>query len=145
MFRALRMGINMICCYFILSLPAIAATKTAFEPEGMYTFYCNSASSQAKIVRCYSGCAVFYKYILGDCLTGESVTYRDGGSVESVLEEYAAAVLFEEDVDGVTNYYCYSSAFPYETELYGERVNLHIAIDASGAVSLGTPLIFGGF
>lgn len=145
MFRALKMGINMICCYFILSLPAIAGTKTAFVPEGRYTFYCNSASSQAKIVNCYSGCAVFYKYILGDSLTGERVTYQGGRSVESVLEEYAAAVLFTEDTDGVKNYYCYSSAFPYATELYGETVNLHIAVNASGSVALGTPLIFGGF
>lgn len=119
--------------------------NTAFTPEGRYTFYCNSSSSQAKILNCYSSCAVFYKYVLGDSLTGESVTYTNGKTAEILIEEYAAEILFEEEADGVLNYYCYAQSLPYEAELYGERVNLHVATDGKGRVTAGTPLIFGGF
>lgn len=145
MLRVVRLGLNAICCYFILSLPAIAATKTAFAPEGRYTFYCNSASSQAKIVSCYSGCAVLYKYVLGSSLTGESVTYRSGKTAKGLIEEYAAEILFTEEADGIKNYYCYSDSLPYRATLYEKTVNLHIAVNEEGSVSVGTPLIFGGF
>lgn len=145
MFRAIRAGINMICCYALLLLPALTATKTVFEPSGRYTFYCNSASSQAKIVECYAGLAVCYKYFLQDSLTGESVICARGETAEEVMEKYKARKLFTETVCGITNYYCYTELLPYETTLCGEKVSLHVAVNEEGVVKAGSPLIFGGY
>ncbi len=145
MFKALRLAISFLCAYGLLLFPSAAATKTAFPVGQEYTFYCFSTSSQAEIVTCPPAFAAVYKYVLLDCLTGESTVYDSGErDADGIIEEYGAQVKFCECLTDSMNYYCYSPALGEGVTLNGYEINLHIAQKKS-QTAVGTPLIFGGF
>ncbi len=109
---------------------------------GERTFYLDSLSSQALVKRDLTLTDLFR-------VRGESVAFAtDEGEalVERLLDVYKGKLLFTEKACGVAAYYIYVPAWGDGVALYGQRVNLHIAIDeAAGRCAVGTPLIFGGF
>ncbi len=74
---------------------------------------------------------------------GESARFS-GDRYEELKARFHATLLFEEETGGVKNYYLYSPDLGGGVELYGQRVNLHIATGKEETAA-GTPLIFGGY
>lgn len=157
MFKLLRLTLKFILVGGLLLLPAAAGTKTAFTVGDTYTFYCDSASSQARTVTCSPAYAPIYKYILSSSLTGESTVYKTASAAETaeteeiaeitpstIMESFDAELLFSETACGVVNYYCYSPLLGEGVSLGGYLVNLHVA-QSQTSTAVGTPLIFGGF
>ena len=108
------------------------------ESQGEYYLY--SASSNAQIKESVSYAEVF-------SVVGESKGYSVENAdefVSATLKTMQAEVLFFEEVGGVKSYYCYSPRIGGTTVLYGEPINLHIAVKG-GSVKIGSPVIFGGY
>lgn len=110
--------------------------------EGEREFFLDSASSQG--LRKESLSLRDFSRIKGECVRF-SLNGEEGGNVlQELLEEYGATVLFSEEVDGVTSYYCYTAKWDNGLELSGQQVNLHVAF-SDETCAVGTPIIFGGF
>ena len=82
-------------------------------------------------------------YFSTDKIYGESIVV-DGLSVDAIFKEFDANIIKVEQVDNITCYYGYTSRLPYEIKLFGDKVNLHVAVDGDKII-LGTPLIFGSY
>ena len=110
-----------------------------FERGESYEFYMGANSSSLTV---RSKNPALDKLLLPS-VAGESVRYR-GDRKDALLKKFRAEVLFEEEVDGVVNYYCHSPLLKKGVLLNGYTVNLHIALSKEQTAA-GTPLIFGGF
>ncbi|MBQ7369114.1 MAG: hypothetical protein IJW60_05360 [Clostridia bacterium] len=132
------------CVFTLASFVAVKAGRVCKLSAllGERTFYLDSVSSQALMKRDLSLTDVFR-------VRGESVAFAtdEGGALaQRLIGEYGGKLLFTETVCGVASYYVYVPAWGGGVALYGQYVNLHIAIDeAAGRCAVGTPLIFGGF
>ena len=123
-----------LCAFFALLL----CYSPVFEMGDAYEVsYGLSSSAQTK----RTDSPLFEK--LTGAVAGESVRYT-GNCYLPIKEKFGATLLFTEEACGVTNYYLYSPYLGKGVELYGERVNLHIAVSEEQTAA-GTPLIFGGF
>lgn len=110
--------------------------------DGERVFYLDSASSQGLRTEELSPLDIFR-------VKGESVRFARSGESESALvarirDTYGAEIVFCEEIDGVTSYYCYTGAWDNGIALGGVTVNLHIAVSET-ACAVGTPIIFDGF
>ena len=100
--------------------------------------------------RSYSSNAILYnvnerQYRFTVNRTGESCEiFTDEISVEKILEDFSAKLVFVEETARQTSYYAYSSKIKYLKILDGKKVNLHISISKE-RVKIGSPLIFGSF
>jgi hypothetical protein len=107
---------------------------------GTYTFYYGSANF--KTVPRES--AAKEKYVLKN-VRGESVCFSAAkATAQDVLSYYRAKVVFVEEVNGIVSYYAETAAFDGGVDLNGREINLHIAVGGD-RITVGTPLIFGGF
>lgn len=146
MLRALRLAVGCFCAGILLFLPVALHADTCFAPGEEYTFYCGSASSEARTVVCRGELAVYYRYVLGGEVKGESTVYAaEGPSAAEILASFEARLCFSECVAGTTGYYCYSAKLGDTVRVNGYAVNLHVVVRADGATAVGTPLVFGGF
>lgn len=110
--------------------------------DGKRTFYLYSASSQAMAVQ-----TLKFEHIFS--VKGESVRFPLNGkdaqtTAEEILSRYGAELISKEVVDGITSYYAQSPCFSNGITLFGQKVNLHVAVNADECV-VGNPIIFGGF
>lgn len=121
----------MVFLYLILRAPVF--------PEGERHVFFLGESSSAEAVESTEPLLTELLY----SPAGESVQY-DGNRYEELKEKFRAKLLFREEACGVTNYYLYSPLIRGGIELYGKRVNLHIAVSAQKTAA-GTPILFGGF
>lgn len=125
------------CALFVF----VCARASAFPfLQGERTYYLYSASSQAKIVKEYEFFDTFF-------VQGESVfmeVEREEVFLQELLEKLNAKILFTEQVEGTTSYYCYAKGLKEGVQINGRTVNLHIAVK-SGTAVVGTPIIFGGY
>lgn len=129
----------------ILFLFVAILTTTAFPFEGQKEYYLSSASSQSLIKSEIS---------LTDLLLlrGESVRFTVEYETEKakqtylndILTKYKAKVLKVENYEDGISYYCYSAKLKRGVNLDGVTINLHVVIKEDG-ITLGTPLIFGGY
>lgn len=132
-----------VCVLFALGFTAVFWLMGKFqlptgESQGEYYLY--SASSNAQTRETVDATEVF-------SVVGESKGYRTQNAEEFVsatLKSLRAEVLFFEEIGGVKSYYCYSPRMGKATILYGEPVNLHIAVQGN-SVQIGSPVIFGGY
>lgn len=139
---------KLTACFLVLTIMFIINTSNRnplFDGvDGEYTFYLNTASSNAKIVTVSSNEAAETKKRLNG-LEGESVAYSAECDYEQeLIKKYNAVEVMRETVDLTTNVYYYSdkiSAFIY---IKGKKVNLHVAY-AENCKSIGIPFIFGGY
>ena len=77
--------------------------------------------------------------------TGESCEiFTDEISVDKILEDFSAKVVFIEETAEQTSYYAYSDKIKYLKILDGKRVNLHIST-SNEKIKIGSPIIFGSF
>lgn len=135
----LATAISALCCF-----PLLSAERTVFEGGDGYTFYLKSTSSKAKTMVCPTEWAAAYRFFVRSELTGESTVYPTGDAL-SLIARYDGEVRFIEEAAGVTSYYCRSPRMKGSVSLYGEEINLHVAVREDGSVCIGTPIIFGGY
>ena len=116
--------------------------------EGERTYFLDSASSQAlqktnllplDILRVKGECVAMdiSDYVGDRYLLKEEIAREISG-------KYQAEIVFMEEVCGVISYYAYTSAWSDGVWLYGQKINLHIAIDGEKLL-VGSPIIFGGY
>ena len=137
--NTLSIVLALLLAVLVLGVLAIGGVDKFSKYGGNRVFYLDSQSSQSLQKKHLSVLEIFR-------VRGESV-YLDGESenfVEGVLSDFAAQVLFEEEIDGVRSYYCFSPTLGEGIMVNGRKVNLHIAI-SDGGCALGSPIIFGGF
>ena len=139
--RALAaMGIVLIaagCAFF----SALLLHAPVFAGGEAVQLYCGESSSSPVV------CAP--DPVLGKLLVrtrGESASY-DGDRHAEIAEAFGARLLFTEETAGadgetIYHYYLYSPYLGKCVLLYGQAVNLHIAVRGTRTTA-GTPLIFG--
>ena len=123
----------------VLGVVAIGGVDKFPKYGGERVFYLDSPSSQSLRKKCLEPLEIFR-------VRGESVYVGgvDENFVDRVLKDFGAQVLFEEEIDGVRSYYCFSPTLGAGIVVNGRMVNLHIAL-SNGGCALGSPIIFGGF
>lgn len=138
-------NVLLACTFFVVTAFVVrSATVCKFaDIQGERTFYLRSASSEA-----------WTKRELGffDCfrVQGESVCFSVQGDVEDEIKKlfdlYGATLVLEEESAGVVSYYGYTPKWREKVEIDGACINLHVAVQQNGGViSVGSPVIFGGF
>ncbi len=131
-----------ICAALLIAAAlAVLPQRLAFRGGNSYTFYLGDTSKNCRVVTASGNSAMIKRLTLtGVC--GESATYSSF-DWEAYLEEVNGKVIFCEELDDSVNYYC-EADLPYSVNLYGKSINLHVCVKESG-VTVGTPIIFGGY
>ena len=124
----------------ILAL-ALLPDRLAFRGGESYTFFVGDTSKNCKVVTC-SGAEADYTRLTLRGVCGESATYSSL-NLEEFLSSVNGEIVFTEKLDDSVNYYC-TASLPYSVTLYGKQINLHVCI-RKGGVTVGTPIIFGGY
>ena len=62
----------------------------------------------------------------------------------SFLRKYNCEIVFTENINGIENYYFYSSKLLKKQVLNGKKVNVHLAV-SDGKIILGYPIIYGSY
>ncbi len=114
-----------------------------FKNAMRYTFYSQSASSQAQIISATPQDAKKVKYAIAN-LTGESAEYPYAIDAFRQIQKYNARFKFMEVCGDIQNYYFYSQQLYSAVKINGITINLHIAVKMD-SITVGSPLIFGGF
>ena len=96
-------------CVSILCCLCMQAYTPMFAEYGETTVYLDSASSNAKIIKASE---MEFKHNI----KGESCFIDKSVDVDKILNEFNAKVVFIEEIDGTTNYYCYSKQIKYKTK-----------------------------
>ena len=110
--------------------------------DGERAFYLQSASSQG-LRKERLGITDLFK------VKGESVRFTFEGEseetlVSEILSAYNGEICFLEDVGETRSYYCKVEDWGNGITLYGQKINLHVAVNKNVCV-VGTPIIFDGF
>ena len=132
------------CCILVKSANGARLT----DITGTRTYFLDSASSQGLQKNSLS--LFDLARVKGECVQTEIPAYTDGRTLTKeeiageIIQKYQAEILFSEEVDGVLSYYAYVSAWSDSVWLYGQKVNLHVAV-GEACLSVGTPIIFGGY
>ena len=140
----LALAIALSCCILVKS---VNCTRLA-DIQGIRTYFLDSASSQGLQKNSLS--LFDLARVKGESVQTELSAYTDSRvlSKEEIAEEiarkYQAEILFREEVNGIVCYYAYVSAWSDSVWLYGQKVNLHVAVGET-CLSVGTPMIFGGY
>lgn len=85
------------------------------------------------------------QYRRADARSIGGVSFETDESAEAILAALGARVVKEERAAGVTSYYARAEGLPYSLRLFGEQVNLQVAVREDGKVKVGCPVIFGSF
>ena len=138
-------NVLLACSFFIVTAFVVrSATVCKFaDIQGERTFYLRSASSNA-----------WTKSELGffDCfrVQGESVCFvakkNTQDEMQKLFDFYGATLVLKEENADVVSYYGYTKKWREKVEIGGACINLHVAVQKNGGViSVGSPIIFGGF
>lgn len=138
--RAFKMLILTLSALLIIAAAGALPVKPCFEGGSGYTFYCGTSSADCKCVTATVSPAAEKLRLKNIC--GESADFENFG-LESFLKKYGAEVVFTEETDGATNYYC-TADLPYSVNLYGKEINLHVCV-RGGSARVASPIIFGGY
>ena len=130
-----------IAAALVLLALYILPHRLAFRGGDSYSFYIGNTSKNCRVVVTSGEKAALTRLTLTD-VSGESATYSSF-DWRTFLDEVNGKVLFCEELSDSVNYYC-EADLPYRVELYGKTVNLHICVK-DGSVTIGTPIIFGGY
>lgn len=144
--RCKRFFSVLLACGFALAVAFVVRSATVCkfaDLVGERTFYLQSASSKA----CTKTELGFF-----DCfqVKGESVSFLKANAGEEfakeLLENYDATLVFQEETADVISYYGYTEKWDEKVEMDGACINVHVAMQKNGdRVSVGAPIIFGGF
>ena len=140
----LALAVALGCCILVKSVNCIRLA----DIEGARTYFLDSASSQGLQKNSLS--ILDIARVKGECVQTEIFTYTQGRYLtkseiaEEIIQKYQAEILFCEEAGGTLSYYGYVSAWSDGVWLYGRKVNLHVAVGEE-RLSVGTPIIFGGY
>lgn len=123
----------------ICLLVSVASVGKFGAYAGERTYYLDSASSQGLQTSRLEG--LDFLRVKGESVFIASDTQPH---VQEIIKSYGASVVWTEQIDGVTSYYCYTPRWKETVVVNGRRVNLHIAC-VNGGFALGSPIIFGGY
>lgn len=138
---AIKIIVALFAAALIALTLAVLPQRLAFRGGEKYSFYVGDTSKNCRVVTANAQSAALTRLTLKN-VCGESATYSSF-DWQSYLNEVGGKVLFCEELSDSVNYYC-EADLPYSVELYGKQVNLHICVKQSG-VTIGTPIIFGGY
>ena len=115
--------------------------KTPVFNNYAHTFevYIEDNSSLAKIVRVEKDDFLCVRDIKGESFKTE----KDSFSLFDFLNDFSATVIFTESIEQGVSYYAYSPKITYEKAINGKKINIQIFIGQT--VTVGSPLIYGGF
>lgn len=112
--------------------------------DGVYTFYLNSASSNAEMVTVTTNEAESIKSKLKN-IEGESITFSAENDYEKKwINKYKAVEVMRETVNFTTNVYYYSDKIASFVYIKGKKINLHVSYSREYK-SVGMPFIFGSY
>ena len=77
-------------------------------------------------------------------ISGQASFIAGKKDASEIINGLKAKIIFEENIDGIKNYYCYSPHLRYGITLNGKTVNLHVSLSDKG-IKLGSPVIFGSY
>ena len=63
---------------------------------------------------------------------------------EDIFDKFCCRIIFTEEVDGGTSYYCLSPKIAYATNVNGKKVNLQVFCGRD-YLCVGTPVIYGSY
>ncbi len=131
----------LIIFILILYFLTLVNSTSYFENfKGTHEIYLGSSSSCAEVI-CVDGKKV--KNYLGK--SGEAVFIEgDSVSVDNIMHEFDASIVFTEQVENGESYYAYSKSIRYRKTVKGKVVNLQIYKSEKG-IKIGSPLIYGSF
>ena len=135
-----KLGAIFSLIIILLGATFLYAEPVFYKYSNSYDVYLGDNSSLAEIVEVDSP----YFFALGK-KWGESVRLSPKDfSLENLLEDFSARLVFSESTSTHQIYYAFSPTIRYQKRVKGKKVNLQIAI-AKNSVVLGSPLIFGSF
>ena len=102
--------------------------------------YIGSSSSLARIEEVDALSFMLLKGVKGESV---ELDYNEF-NLSNFLKEFRAKLLFIEQTEEGVSYYAYSPKIPYQKQINGKTVNLHVFV-ASERVKVGSPIIFGSF
>ena len=120
----------MTMCY---RMPVFSEYAKDFE------LYLNCPSSTCQIIKATKLESVFIGRIYGESFKADK--NFDAGKL---VDRFNAKLVKVEVVNGIENYYYYSPKIKYKKQLFGERVNIHVAVTKT-QITIGSPIIFGSF
>ncbi|HIY77516.1 MAG TPA: hypothetical protein H9728_00575 [Candidatus Borkfalkia excrementavium] len=141
--KCLAALMTLLLCFAAVAIPQFLGEGLLFETGEYYIFYSLRAGSDAQITIAEPSDAAKIKRSLSS-LTGESTVYGDAERAFAQAEKYGARLIFRESAAGTDSYYYYSPRLGGGIELFGELINLHIAVKEGGC-AIGSPVIFGGY
>lgn len=114
-----------------------------------------AAYSQPKLLEYSEKVETYFIKDGSDCVIktvkkGETAFLKKGESceislsAEEILKKLDVIVRRIEITNGIVSYYGYTEKFNYSVNLYGEIINVHVAVDKD-VVRLGTPIIYGSY
>jgi len=124
----------------------------SYAPDARYYFYTGAPSGLDCTENITNGSGVIVSCDIRDAMRvrrslksidGESVTFK-GTDIGAVIAYLSARVEYTETVENILIYYCYSPLLSKGVDLSGKKVNMQIAY-SNGLVSVGTPLLLGGY
>lgn len=137
---ALLLRSVVLAAALLLVIGAVNNVGAAFTKGEGHAYYIGSASSVATV---YESASALPAELIFIGVRGESA-YMPGGDRAALEKQYSAELLFEERAGDTVNYYYYSPSFHSFIYINGFAVNMHIAVRGND-LSIGTPIIFGGY
>lgn len=108
-----------------------------------YTFYYKQGNT-GRIEICEARKAEETKARLKN-IKGESLSYQtDESEFERLISKYNIKVTFTEEAGKIKSAYGFSNKFNNFLYIDGKKINVQISYD-NGYITIGTPVIFGGF
>ncbi|MBQ3493361.1 MAG: hypothetical protein IJA88_04560 [Clostridia bacterium] len=123
----------------LLSTGVINKTPIFKNYSKNYELYLGQSSSNAQIVHASEKTFLFAQEIFGESFKCEKNEFN----LQDFFDSYNARLIKIERVGETVSYYAYSPKIKYRAHIFGQVVNLHVAVDKQ--VTVGSPLIYGSF
>lgn len=130
-----------LAAVLIVCLVGALPDRLVFKGGDSYTFYVGNTSKNCRVVSCQASDAGLTKLTLNG-ICGESATFASL-DIDEFLRSVNGEIIQTERLDDSVNYYC-KADLPYSINLFGTTINLHIC-RREGSVTVGSPIIFGGY
>lgn len=130
-----------LAAVLIVCLVGALPDRLVFKGGDSYTFYVGNTSKNCRVVSCSASDAGITKLTLNG-ICGESATFASL-DIEEFLKSVNGEIIETERLDDSVNYYC-KADLPYSINLFDTTINLHIC-RREGSVTVGSPIIFGGY
>jgi len=124
----------------VLSAAWVVNSKSDFSSyASSFEVYSLTSSSSALIeIKTKNDLLLSFNRYGTSCVVDNLVT------VEQIINDFNAKILFIETTENGISYYAFSENLKYRASIKGEVINLHI-FDNGEFLKIGSPIIFGSF